>query len=126
MSACPAPEIPNLTEREGLVVAVVVVVVLHSHVPIVGCRSALVRSLVQWPALARTSPQEEQGVVVLFPTNSNAIDSAELSLRRVWIRPTVPLQSSQPHRQPSLSRFTPGHGRHQGGEGFSLDVPHPA
>jgi hypothetical protein len=47
MSPSPAPEIPNLAEHEGLVMAVVVIMVLHAHFPVAGCRRALVRSLVQ-------------------------------------------------------------------------------
>jgi len=47
MSVRPAPEIPNLVGREGLVVVVVVIVVLHARLPVVGCRRALVRSVVR-------------------------------------------------------------------------------
>jgi hypothetical protein len=98
MSVSPAPEIPNLVEREGLVVAMVVIVVLHDHLPVVGSRRRIVKSLVQLPALARAPPPEEQGVVVLFPTNSNAMESSELSAATsaeqpdgaVAVKPTAP------------------------------------
>jgi hypothetical protein len=125
MSVSPAPEIPNPAEREGLVWRW-------------SSSRSCTRTFQTWVVEGRSSghwsngrpwrarpPQEEQGVVVLFPTNSNASPPSS-ALRQVRSGPTVPLQSSQPHRPTEPVPLHSGHGRHQGDEGFSLDVLHPA
>jgi hypothetical protein len=125
MSASPAPEIAAPAEREELAVAMVVIVVLHAYLQSWGVEG---RSSCRWsndrPWRARPT-QEEQGVVVPFPTNSNATASCDLSPATSAEQPdgAVTVTPSAPPAEPVP--FHSGPQPPPGRRSFSLDVAAP-